>query len=532
MGAADGTFKLGYDLSQLEADGHRAALVAKQHGAKIAKEHAAAAAKSRDAFKAMGSEMIAMAGIPLGIGAAVLGLKSMAERFDQIEDTAGAMNASVEGVQRLQFIAAGTVTPFEQMSGGLIKIKRALFDVDSESKQRALARMGLDAQGFMALDADQAFIKLARGFQSAQDKGEGFSEMFELVKKSAPELMGALRISADDLERMGDKAVISAATIRMFTENLGKAKMTGMEWTNNLASFMKGAADVSSDVGAGIAGMFTGEGFWKAGVGHEKEREAAEKAAAEKAAADRKRIAEKEIEQAEKLKKYKEDDRNESRDNATQSLAFAEWDSASKLAIVKGEIYDLDQRIAGETGRMIEDADYRFKQEMKLNALKKEQIGLQKAARKEAESTASMLEDIAILEMKAHHRSKSSIDKKEKEAKLQKDFQQIRDAHPDLSPEQAMNLAKRKADAQDRIDNPSLIRGFKGVTGGSGAYDPKSFSGLDAMKARNAIPWDKLHPGPGLIRTEKTQEHKKGELTAQERQIKILERIEVLLDGK
>ena len=96
--------------------------------------------------------------------------------------------------------------------------------------------------------------------------------------------------------------------------------------------------------------------------------------------------------------------------------------------------------------------------------------------------------------MKAHHRAPKAIKDKEDELKLRQNFQQIRDAHPDMNEDQAMKLAKRQADAQARIDNPFGPRKFQGE-------DPnKKPQGLDAMRDRNKIPWEQLHPAKDPLR--------------------------------
>ena len=109
----------------------------------------------------------------LGAGAIVAKIHAMAEGFDRIADTADALNATTDGVQRLQYMAAGTNTPFETMTAGLMKIRRAILEVDNEAKQSALDKLGLDAKTFIGLDADKQFLKLAAAYQEAQSTGKG-----------------------------------------------------------------------------------------------------------------------------------------------------------------------------------------------------------------------------------------------------------------------------------------------------------------------------------------------------------------------
>ena len=92
---------------------------------------------------------------------------------------------------------------------GAPDVHRSPFDVDNEAQRGALRTLGIDAANFMGLDADQAFMKLAAGYKTAQQTGQGFSEVFELLKKTAPELIPAL---AENDTKLKDLAAQFVAT--------------------------------------------------------------------------------------------------------------------------------------------------------------------------------------------------------------------------------------------------------------------------------------------------------------------------------
>lgn len=398
------TAELNLENKQLKAKLQESLAEVKNFKAQAIREGHGIGAGMFSGMRARMGEVMGIVGAPLGIGAAVMGLKSMAERFDLIEDSAAGMNATVEGMQRLQYMAAGTTTPFEAMTRGLFQIKRALFEVDDEAKQRALANIGIDARSFMALDADAAFIQLARSFQLAQKDGKGFADIFELIKKSAPDLIPALRTNSDELDRMGRRFAMSAETISDFTANLGAAKSIAMEWTNNLAEFISGTGDLIKHLGAGFEGILEGQNFLHAAAEAEREDLRKTKQEAEAAAAARKKLADAEIDHAEKLKTIR---------------------AAEKAA--------REQEAAERAGR---------------------------DARKAAEGVGAEEQRTRIKELRAGGRTKEA-DKLERAQKQEDDMRRMRDAHPEKGEAWARDLAQRNAAAERAV--PGRIHGYKHV---------------------------------------------------------------------
>lgn len=362
-------------------------------------------------FKGGFGELAGIIGLPLGLGAAVMGLRTMAERFDQIGDTAAALNSSVEGVQRLQYMAAGTVTPFEQMTSGLMRIKRALLEVDDEAKQKALANIGLDARAFLGMDADKSFIQLSRAYQTAQSSGRGFAEVVELIKGASPDLYGAISTNTDALIEMSQKSVISAATMDTFVSNLGKVKMASISATNALVPLGEEVVNFFDDASSLLAGILTND----ENLGHivsDQQSERAEQLRralmAETAAADqRKKISDAEISRIESLK-----------------AARAE-EAAQRLAIQE---------------------------------------------RKSAEGVTATEQSVQVQELRAAGRKKDA-DKLERLQKGQQEFQRLRDAHPEMGDEWALQMAHRKDNAEHSTFNPARIHGFKYQAPGTNALD-------------------------------------------------------------
>lgn len=341
-------------------------------------------------------ELVALAGVPIGIGAAVLGLKSMAEHFDQVGDTAAALNSSVEGVQRLQYMAAGTVTPFDQMANGLMRIKRALLEVDNDAKQSALESIGLNAKQFMGMDADKSFIQLARAYQTAQSTGKGFAEVMQLIKGASPDLFGAISTNTDVLLEMSQKSVVSAETMNTFVDSLGKLKMAGMESTNALVFAAGGLKDFGAAAAASLRSMVVGGDAIKAYIDSlQKSADAidAEGAAAHSASQRRSRIAAAEIAQINELKAARAEE-------AAQRQAHA--------------------------------------------------------ALKSAEGVTATEQSVSIAELRASGHGKQA-DKIERLQKGQQEFQRLRDAHPEKGEQWALDMAHRKDDAEHM--KPGRIHG-------------------------------------------------------------------------
>lgn len=472
---ADGTFKLGYDLSQLEADGHRAGLMARQHGAQIAKSHAHAAHEAKEHFKEFGKELMGMAAVPLTAIGAIEGLHRMGEHFEEIGKTAKMLDTTPEAVQRLQFIAAGTNTELGTLANGLIKVERGLLDVNNEAKQRALADIGIDAESFFKLDADKQFIQLAHSFQTAEEGGKGIKELFDVLGKSAPELLPALRASKEELEEFAAKAVASAEMVEMFEKNMDRLKMTGMSATNGLANFFEGVMNAGSKAGNGLFQMFTGGNFmagWHEGaedLAHD--REAAEHHEHEA----REKRKEAEIARIKELQAWRQKEREETLQKSSD--AANDETPQEKLVTAQKRIADITAEIAENNGRIAQDDDYRLKRQIELNGLMKEERDLKKQTQKSAEGVSNTEADIRIQELKNSHRG-IAADKLKKAEDEKREFQRLRDAHPEMGDDWAHNMARRSAQAKDDAAHPGRVHGV--------AYKiPKPGSSLDWLYHHN-----------------------------------------------
>lgn len=154
-----------------------------------------------------------------GIGASIAGafaaqalvgkLKSTLDYFGDIQDLASRLNTTAENVQQLDLIGAPSGASAESLVNALSRVNRALGDADNAAGRNAFKALGLDMEKLAAASPVDQIMMLSRGFQEAQAKGQGFNEIYELLGKSAGELIPVLRMSRQELEKLANTPVLS-----------------------------------------------------------------------------------------------------------------------------------------------------------------------------------------------------------------------------------------------------------------------------------------------------------------------------------
>lgn len=176
------------------------------------------AQRSESAVSAMGKRISTALKGMFAIGA-VTGagrfLKGQLNAADDMLDLSTRLNASVESIQRLDFAAKLQGTDVETAATGIERIIRGLADPENEKAGAAFANLGIDIERFIRLEPDSQVLELAAAFQEAQKTGIGFKELFDLIGKSAGQLIPLLSTPADELKKLlQDAPVVSEENIR------------------------------------------------------------------------------------------------------------------------------------------------------------------------------------------------------------------------------------------------------------------------------------------------------------------------------
>lgn len=510
--SADGTFKLGYDLSRLESDGHRAALMAQQQGATIARRHAEAAQSFMSGFRMTGIGDLMMGAIGGGtIIGATAALKNLAAEYTHLVDLAARFDTTGESMQRLKRMADLTGTSVDSIVARMQRFAIALENVDDPKIAAALDELRLSAIDLAGVGPERQLALLAEAFNAAQREGRGLSATKDLLGKGFGELIPILReyeqvsrqagggvIREDDLQRLkqyedawvGLKSIIKDVTIGTFMgviNDLAAPAAHGIDPEEALRR-IKGRPSQTED------------------------KEAAEKAAVkqriEAAAAEKTRKA---------IEAAREDERKLDREvaEARKRAMEEEMSPAEKLANLKARLAELEAQInySRREGPQQVGAVQRLELERynTLRAISVEQRRqnelLEEAARKEsAAAKAAMdradagrravadnaaargdaLAELAILEAKASGRNKE-VQNLERAQRIQADMRKFMELGMDA--ETARQHAERMEVARDRIANPGKIRGYHNAAANdSMGKITGSFPALEEMDRKRGAP--------------------------------------------
>jgi hypothetical protein len=198
-----------------------------------------------------------------GIGGSIAGafaaqalvgkLKSTLDYFGDIQDMATRLNTTAESVQQLDLIGAPSGASAESLVNALSRVNRALGDADNAAGRNAFKALGIDMQKLAAASPVDQLMMLSRGFQEAQAKGQGFNEIYDLLGKSAGELIPVLRMSRSELEKLSSTPVLSDDQVSRL-DDLGDRLTTlsqkiTIEVGGALAGFLEGIEGIGSEVG-------------------------------------------------------------------------------------------------------------------------------------------------------------------------------------------------------------------------------------------------------------------------------------------
>lgn len=193
----------------------------------------------------------------IGVGAGVAGLKALADEYDRINDLARQLDESPEALQRLGAMAKLNGSDLESVARSMNKLNK---EVAAGNAAEAFRELGIEANRFLSLNADEQMIQLAAAFQEAERKGKGLTAAYDLFGKSASDLLPLLRTNVDELRRFRDMDVVSADQIAQVAAINDRFDALAITVKTKVIQTMMNAADGFRMVRAAIAGMISGEG--------------------------------------------------------------------------------------------------------------------------------------------------------------------------------------------------------------------------------------------------------------------------------
>ena len=176
-----------------------------------------------------------------GIGSSIAGafavgaignqISKTLSHFDAVQDMADRLNTTAEQIQKLDIIGQASGTDAEGLVDALSRVTRALGDVDNASARGAFQRLGVDMDKLAQSAPVDQIIMLSQAFQAAQAKGQGFTEIYDLLGKNAGNLIPLLRTSRGELLKLANTKVLPDDQVKQLADASDQITLMGQQAT-------------------------------------------------------------------------------------------------------------------------------------------------------------------------------------------------------------------------------------------------------------------------------------------------------------
>jgi len=421
-------------------------------------------------------------------GAIVSGIKSTIDHFSQINDLAARLDVSTESVQRLGHAAESVGTNAEAAIGGLTKMLRALDETDNAKAAEALDRLGLSASKLESMEPDKAIFALGQAFQEAQKKGVGIAPVFDLMGKSAGELIPILRMMQDEMKACFDQPILDQQQIEDL-DNMGdKLTELGGMWQTFKGQAITGSIGIGGVIGDFMGAVTTGASSvdaWNRAL---------------------KILGEEDTKQHEEWKK-RNDERQAARDKQKfnradtidldtekkrQELTDMGLTTAEKLEATYQRIADINTKKEGinraadpvAAAKLENEMVGIFKVQADLKAKLADEVARAAALEeKQLKSKSALADELEILQAKSHG-DKRLANKLERESRVKQEAQKIADETGKPMAD-AVKLAEKREKLMEHIQKRLHGKIFGGKSH-DGLGERSDFHGLKAFAQANA----------------------------------------------
>lgn len=210
----------------------------------------------------LGGQALGVLGLAGGVTGVTTAIKESLSMADDLADLALKLNDSAEALQRVDFAgkqAAGVGVA--QIGDSMIRLERALGDVENAKVAEVLERLGLSAEDLVAMPLDQKILAFSEAFQKARETGTGVADIQALLGRTAGDLIPLFEQGGDALRGMfADAPVLAEATVQEMAK-INDEIDAMIDKAKNLGSrVVGGGINAVQFVGRYYAALFNGEG--------------------------------------------------------------------------------------------------------------------------------------------------------------------------------------------------------------------------------------------------------------------------------
>lgn len=145
-----------------------------------------------------------------GMGALLVGLDKVTDRYDKIHKLALRLSTDVETIQRLEFIGSQNRVTLDEITNALTRLNRKAAELENSALQKAFKGLNIDAEKFQNIGMEERLKVLADSFNNSKNQGLAFKHMFTLLEDDAKKLVPLLKQGSGAIEKLGDKATVAS----------------------------------------------------------------------------------------------------------------------------------------------------------------------------------------------------------------------------------------------------------------------------------------------------------------------------------
>jgi hypothetical protein len=181
---------------------------------------------------------LSLAGVGLGIGAVVSGVKSLIGYIGQLQDQADQLNIGTTEFQKLSIVASESGVKAQQLSVIMQKLAAAQSDIaNNKGAQNAFRNLGISIEDVIASNPAQLLEMIAKGFDKTGDR----AAVFDLLGAKAGKFIPVLSEIKDGIDSINREGIINDDEIKKadkLEEKLNSIGRTLKSWASKGANFV------------------------------------------------------------------------------------------------------------------------------------------------------------------------------------------------------------------------------------------------------------------------------------------------------
>lgn len=147
-----------------------------------------------------------------GVSLAAEGLKGLVEQFNEIGRQAAKFGETPESMQRIGVAARMAGTDVDSLFIAMNHLDKVIGEQSAGIKDhsRAFAMLGQSASDYTGIGVDEKIVKLAEGFEHANQRGQGTAAIFDLLGRGAATFAPLIAAGGKEIREFMDQVTVAS----------------------------------------------------------------------------------------------------------------------------------------------------------------------------------------------------------------------------------------------------------------------------------------------------------------------------------